>query len=101
VKAVHPITRRTDKLPQSHNMHAGLLLGVGILHQSDFGIRLQVRHLGELNEVVDASSVEFEVEACVLESARQLDDRLADILNLFLAGHLQGKKDPESDGDFP
>jgi hypothetical protein len=41
------------------------------------------------------------VEACVLESARQLDDRLADILNLFLAGHLQGKKDPESDGDFP
>ena len=51
-------------------MHAGLLLGVGILDQDDLGIGLEVRDLRQLDEVVDALAVELEVEASVLESSR-------------------------------
>jgi hypothetical protein len=51
-------------------MHAGLLLGVGILDQDDLGFGLEVRDLRQLDEVVDALAVELEVEASVLEGSR-------------------------------
>lgn len=75
-------------------MHTGILLGVGILDQDDLRIRLQIRNLGQLDEVVDAVSVELEMEASVLEGAGQLDDRLTDILDLFLAGDLNSSQNP-------
>ena len=51
-------------------MHAGLLLGVGILDQDDLGVGLEVRDLRQLDKIVDALAVELEVEASVLEGSR-------------------------------
>jgi len=72
-------------------VHAGLLLSIGILNQGDLGICLKARDLGQLNEIVDTRSIKLQVEACVLEGTRQLDNGLANILDLFLARYL--KKD--------
>ena len=92
LEVVGPITRSAHQLAHSHNVHPGLLLGVGVLHQRDLGFRFQVRHLGQLDEIVDALAVELQVEASILESAWQLNDRLPDILDLLLAGNLMEKR---------
>jgi hypothetical protein len=69
-------------------MHTGLLLGVGLLNQHNLRVGLEVGHLGQLDEVVDADAVVLQVEAGVLEGTGKLDDGLANILNLLLARDL-------------
>jgi hypothetical protein len=69
-------------------VHTSLFLRVWILHQAYFAIGFEAFHLGQFDVVVDALSVEFKVEAGVLERAWELDDGLANILYLFLARYL-------------
>jgi hypothetical protein len=88
LEVVHAITGGANQLPDSDKMHTSFFLRVWILHQGYFAIGFQAVHLGQLDVVVDALSVEFKVEASILESAGELDDRLANILNLLLARYL-------------
>jgi hypothetical protein len=65
-------------------MHSRLLLCVWVLYQAQLGIGLEARDFRELDEVIDALAVEFEVEARVLERLRCLYDGLSEILDLLL-----------------
>ena len=69
-------------------MHAGLFLGIWVLHEDDLGAGSKLWNLGQFNVVIDALTLVLEVEARVLEGAWKLDDRLAQILDLFLARYL-------------
>lgn len=88
LEVVHAIAGSANKFPDSDKMHTSLFLRVWILHQAYFAIGFEALHLGQLDVVVDALSVELKVEASVLESAGELDDGLTNILYLLLARYL-------------
>jgi hypothetical protein len=64
-------------------VHAGLCLGVGVLDEVELWVLLDVGDLGELDKVIDALAVVLEVEARVLEGKGQVDDGLANVLDLL------------------
>lgn len=70
-------------------MDAGLLLGVRVLDQVELGLRVEVRDLGNRNEVVDLLTLVFEVEAGISECGREVDDGLADFMDLLLRRDLE------------
>lgn len=65
-------------------MDASLLLGVWVRYQAKFRLGAKVRDLGQGNEVIDLLALELEVEACVLECRRRVDDGLSDLVDLLL-----------------
>lgn len=65
-------------------MDASLLLGICVRYQVEFRLGAKVRDLGQGNEVIDLLALELEVEACVLECRRRVDDGLPDLVNLLL-----------------
>lgn len=88
LEVVDTITSGSHQLAHSDDVHPSFLLGVRVLHHGYLGIGLQARNLGQLDEVVDTLAVELQMETSVLECARQLNNRLTDILDLLLAGNL-------------
>lgn len=92
MQIVDSISRGAYQLSDPDHMHTSLLLGIWILHQDDLRICLEALDLGQLDEIIYAFPVELQVEAGVLERARQLDNRLTDILDLLLAGNLKAGK---------
>lgn len=88
LQKIRTIPSRTDQFPNPDHMHSSLLLGIRIFDQGDLGAGLEALDLRQLDIVIDSLTLEFEVEACVLEGPRKLHNRLTKILNLLLARHL-------------
>jgi len=88
VQEVGTITGGTNQLTDAHKVHAGLCLGVGILDEVEFWVLLNVGDFGELDKVIDTLALVLEVEARVLEGEREVDDGLANVLDLLeVANH--------------
>lgn len=52
------------------------------------GAGADIFDLGDLDEVVDSFAIVFEVKAGVLEGDGELDDGLANLVNLLMGGDL-------------
>ena len=88
VQQVGAVTRCANQFTDANKVHAGLCLGVGILDQVGLRVLLNVGHLGQLDEVIDALSLVLEVETGVLEGEGEVDDGLANVLHLLkVANH--------------
>jgi hypothetical protein len=69
-------------------MDASFLLGIWVFNNVEFGSGAKVRNFREGNEVVDLLAVKLEVEASVLECGGKVNDRLSNLMNLFLRRNL-------------
>lgn len=83
MQEVGTITGSTNQLADARKVHAGLCLGVGILDEVKLWVLLNVGDFGELDKVIDALALVLEVEAGVLESEGEVDDGLANVLDLL------------------
>lgn len=69
-------------------MDASFLLRVRVLDELELGLSSKLGNVGNGNKVVDLLTIVFEVEARVSESGGEVDYRLANFVNLFLARYL-------------
>lgn len=69
-------------------MQPRLFLGIGILHQVDLSAGADAIDLGNGDEVVDSLALVLQVEARVLQGYRELDDGLADFVDLLVGRDL-------------
>lgn len=88
MECIGPITSGTDEVTDANDMYPCLLFGVWVLYKPNFRLGPQTLDVGDLYEIVDAFPLILEVEARVLESRRELNDRLAQLVNLLLWGDL-------------
>lgn len=65
-------------------MNACFLFGIGVFDKMEFWVGTDTRNLNNGNEVVDFLSLELEVKACISKCGGEVDDRLADFVNLLL-----------------
>jgi hypothetical protein len=77
VECIGPVTSGTNEITDANNVYPRLLLSVWVLYKSNFRLWPQALNVGDLYEIVDAFPLILEVEARVLESSWELDDRLA------------------------
>jgi hypothetical protein len=84
VQRVYPVASGANQVSDPDDVNSGLLFRVGVLDQPDLGVGAQSLDVRDLDEIVDALAVELEVEARVLEGRGQLDDGLAQLVDLLL-----------------
>ena len=77
-----------DQISNANDVIPSFLLGVGIFDELQLGLRTKTLDFGEFHEIVDLLSIEFEVEAGVLECVRLFDYGLPKILDRFLGRDL-------------
>lgn len=53
VQVVNTVSRCTDQLANTNDVHAGLLLSVGVLDKSDLRVSLEALNLRKLDKVID------------------------------------------------
>lgn len=79
-------------------MQPRLFFGVGILDQVDLRAGADIIDLGNGDEVVDALTLVLQVEARVLKGYRELDDGLANFVDLLVGRDLL--RQDSAPGDF-
>lgn len=72
-------------------MNASLLFGIGVLDKTELRVRAKVGDFGDGNEVVDFLAIELKVEASVLKGRREVNNGLANLMDLFLGGYLASR----------
>lgn len=84
IEHIDPIASGAYYLPDPHDMHTGLSLGIGVFDEADLGACGQTLDVGQVGEVVDPLAAVLQVETCVLKSAGLFDYGGSKILNLAL-----------------
>ena len=70
-------------------MNPGLFLRIWVLHEVQLGAAADVLDVRDLYEVVYTLALVFQVEAGILQGLGELDNRLADLVDLFLGRDLK------------
>ena len=71
---INAISRSTDQLSHTYNMHPCLRLSIRIFLQHQQGLLYNVFDLGQLDEIINALALVLEVKARVLEGVGCVDD---------------------------
>ena len=86
--SLNPGGSSTDQFPRAQKMYPGLFLRVRVLNKHQLRIRCNAGDIRELNIIIDPDAIMFEMEARVLEGAGEVDNGLANVLDLFLGRNL-------------
>ena len=85
---IDTVSGSSNKLSDANEVDASFLLRVRVLDEMELGFSSELGNVGNGNKVVDLLAIVFEVEARVSESGGEVDYRLANFVNLFLARYL-------------